>query len=120
MEAQLAIELARLHDKLTSSDFEAAYKAMLAEQQRQRAVRGNETRWRKHKQRREKVWELFHQAKKKYPQLNDTKVIAHIIEAVQQFSDEMGLKRLKVGSEEESLYKMIYQKRLELKRKKSN
>lgn len=117
LEAQLAIELANLYDKLTSSDFEAAYKAMLSEQQRHRAIQGNRARWNKHKQRREKAWELFHKVKKDNPALNDTKIIARIVDALQRFSDEIGIERLKIGSEEESIYKMIYQKRRELKNK---
>jgi hypothetical protein len=117
LEAQLAIELGNLYDKLSSGDFEAVFKTMLAEQQRQRSLQGNHMRWNKHKLRREKAWELFNQYQQEHPDLTDTKIIAHIVDDIQLFSDEIGIDRLKVGSEVDSIYKMIYQKRTELKDK---
>ena len=117
LEAQLAIELANLYDKLSSGDFEAVFKAMLAEQQRQRSLQGNHMRWNQHKIRREKAWELFNQYKQEHPDLSDVKIIAQFIDEIQLLSDKLGIDRLKAGSEIDSIYKMIYQKRSEKKDK---
>lgn len=115
LEAQLAIDLANLYDKLSSGDFKAVFKTMLAEQQRQRSLQGNNMRWSQHKIRREKAWELFNQYKQKQPDLSDVKVIAHFVDEIQMLSDKLGIDRLKPGSEIDSIYKMIYQKRAEKK-----
>jgi len=108
LEAQRAIDLADFYDQLVSVTFQQTLQAANAFQQCQRSLQGNEARWSKSRERREKAWQLYQEAKKANPGLNKTKLIAHIVDDVQEFSDEIGTSRLKVGSELQTIYDWFY------------
>ena len=100
--------MADFYDQLISVTFQQTIQATTSLQQRQYSLQGNQDRWKKSQERREKAWQLYQEAKKTNPGLKKTKLIAHIIDDVQKFSDEIGISRLKIGSEPETIYDWFY------------
>lgn len=105
LEALSALDLADLYDQLISVTLQDTVDEVISYQQRQRSLQGNTVQWAKHKTRREKAWQLYKSVKKAQPDLKKVNLIAHIVDEVQQVSDELGIERLTVGSEVETISK---------------
>lgn len=121
VDAQVAIDLAKYHDALTSTEFLELVKDWISEQNRAHAQKRNV----KHRMRQEFAWKLFVEAEKKALTQNKeqkpkrSNLIASIVEQVQEYSDEIHLKRLTVGSEIDTIDRLLRRYEAELK-KQSN
>lgn len=117
LEAQVAIDYAQMQDEFIIAELSNLTQYWIHDHHKELVQKAHHVRYGdKHQKRREKAWQLFQQLRPNHT--SDFNAVAEMINEIQAYSEEIGLAKLKYGSEVETVARWIRRIKAEQQDKK--